>query len=155
MKLCEDIVHEGERAKPAKWEMAEYVSDSSVPEGFRVSRFNACDKCAQYWLSQSWVNVRRVGPVKQERKHGVTLLSKGAFTFHADYVNHARFELRVVEGDSVFRTEVKAWDNAVRNLREFIRECGDPAAVQRAMVDVYRTGYGSVGTVNVRLTPIG
>ncbi|WP_306964341.1 hypothetical protein [Streptomyces afghaniensis] len=134
--------------------MAEYVnpSNSSNPLAVGVSEFLACDSCARYWLSQAWVNMAKVRPVGQERKRDVVPLTK--FTFHQDYVNHPLFELCITDGHSVFRTEVRAWGNAVRNLREFIRDCGDPKAVQLAMVNVYRTGYGHVGTANVRLTPI-
>jgi hypothetical protein len=156
MQLCEDIAHDGGQAAPAVWVMAEYVNPTNNnvnPLAVSVSTFLACDACARYWLSQAWVNVAKLRPVQQERKRDVIVA--GAYSFHRDYVNHERFELCVTEGNSVFRTEVSAWGNAVRNLREFIRDCGDPAAVQKAMVSIYQTGYGSVGTANVRLIPVG
>lgn len=184
MQYCEDIAHDPGSKIPAVWRMAEYTnprgSNGDNPAAVAVSYFNACAACAEYWMGQSWVNVKRVAPVVQEeRQQGerhralIPLRSKsdrkrdmiplrrrelvpmGGFSFQREYVEHGLFEIITQQGDWVFRVTVNGWANAVRNLTQFAQDCGDEMAVRIGILNVCRTGYGQVGDMNLRLSPIG
>ncbi|MGN7135778.1 hypothetical protein [Streptomyces pseudogriseolus] len=160
MELCEDVIHLNSQAAPARWVMAEYVAPANVGSrgiapvsAVDVAEFNACDSCARWWESQSWVNARRVRPIIQERERRTIRLE--AYSFHAEFKAHKRFELVIMTGNHVFRTEVVRWGNTLRNAREFLRDCGATHDVNRAMVNIYKTGYANVGKTNIRVIPVG
>ncbi|MEU6704695.1 hypothetical protein [Streptomyces wuyuanensis] len=76
------------------------------------------------------------------------------FSFHRENVNHDVFRLNIVDGETNYETTVRAWGNAVDAVRAFTACIGDRAAVKAAVRDIHRTGYASVGGMNIRLTPI-